>query len=34
MAAEASLASDGDEVSLSAIEQTKDFEHPEGRQDL
>jgi UDP-N-acetylglucosamine 3-dehydrogenase len=34
IAAEASLASDGAEVSLSAIEQTKDFEHSEERQDL
>jgi predicted dehydrogenase len=34
LAAEASLAGDGAEVSLSAIERTKDYEHTEGRQDL
>jgi hypothetical protein len=34
LAAEASLAGDGAEVSLSAIERTNDFEHSEGRRDL
>jgi hypothetical protein len=34
LAAEASLAGDGAEVSLSAIERTEYFEHSEGRQDL
>jgi predicted dehydrogenase len=34
LAAEASLAGDGAEVPLSAIERTKDSEHTEGRQDL
>jgi hypothetical protein len=34
LAAEASLAGDGAEVSLSAIERTEYVEHSEGRQDL
>jgi hypothetical protein len=34
LAAEASLAGDGAEVSLSAIERTEYVEHAEGRQDL
>ena len=34
LAAEASLAGDGVEVALSAIERTEYFEHSEGRQDL
>jgi hypothetical protein len=34
LAAETSLAGDGAEVSLSAIERTEYVEHAEGRQDL
>ena len=34
MAAETTLAVDGAEVSLSAVERTEYFEHPEWRQDL
>jgi hypothetical protein len=34
LAAEASLAGDGAEESLSAIERTEYVEHTEGRQDL